>query len=279
MLGNFVSRVCKLTDKNFGLTVPNAGELDASLTAQVNEKIAELTAALDACEFRAAVVALRSLYAVGNEYMTVKEPWALVKNGNAAQAGAVLNECFQLIDLYARVSAPFIPDAAEKIQHVFNNTHDLSWPKEFERRIQNGEAFTVPENLFSRIDDARVAELTEKYAKKEDNNVKPVVAKIIEVKNHPSRDDLHILTVDDGTNHNLQIVCGAPNVRVGLIGVLAPVGCVLPTMKKPISQRTVAGTESFGMMCSAAELGQGNNADEIIELDSDAKIGSVWEIK
>ena len=279
MLGNFVSRVCKLTDKNFGLTVLNAGELDASLTAQVNEKIAELTAALDACEFRAAVVALRSLYAIGNEYMTVKEPWALVKNGNAAQAGAVLNECFQLIDLYARVSAPFIPDAAEKIQHVFNNTHDLSWPKEFERRIQNGEAFTVPENLFSRIDDARVAELTEKYAKKEDNNVKPVVAKIIEVKNHPSRDDLHILTVDDGTNHNLQIVCGAPNVRVGLIGVLAPVGCVLPTMKKPISQRTVAGTESFGMMCSAAELGQGNNADEIIELDSDAKIGSVWEIK
>ena len=279
MLGNFVSRVCKLTDKNFGLTVPNAGELDASLTAQVNEKIAELTAALDACEFRVAVVALRSLYAVGNEYMTVKEPWALVKNGNAEQAGAVLNECFQLIDLYARVSAPFIPDAAEKIQHVFNNTHDLSWPKEFERRIQNGEAFTVPENLFSRIDDARVAELTEKYAKKEDNNVKPVVAKIIEVKNHPSRDDLHILTVDDGTNHNLQIVCGAPNVRVGLIGVLAPVGCVLPTMKKPISQRTVAGTESFGMMCSAAELGQGNNADEIIELDSDAKIGSIWEIK
>ena len=279
MLGNFVSRVCKLTDKNFGLTVPNAGELDSSLTAQVNEKIAELTAALDACEFRAAVVALRSLYAIGNEYMTVKEPWALVKNGNAAQAGAVLNECFQLIDLYARVSAPFIPDAAEKIQHVFNNTHDLSWPKEFERRIQNGEAFTVPENLFSRIDDARVAELTEKYAKKEDNNVKPVVAKIIEVKNHPSRDDLHILTVDDGTNHNLQIVCGAPNVRGGLIGVLAPVGCVLPTMKKPISQRTVAGTESFGMMCSAAELGQGNNAEEIIELDSDAKIGSVWEIK
>lgn len=279
MLGNFVSRVCKLTDKNFGLNIPNAGALDSSLTTQVNEKITELTTALDACEFRAAIVALRGLYAIGNEYMTVKEPWALVKNGDTEQAGAVLNECFQLIDLYARVSAPFIPDAAEKMQHVFNNTHDLSWPKEFERRIQNGEAFTVPENLFSRIDDARVAELTEKYAKKEDNNVKPVVAKIIEVKNHPSRDDLHILTVDDGTNHNLQIVCGAPNVRVGLIGVLAPVGCTLPTMKKPISQRTVAGTESFGMMCSAAELGQDNNADEIIELDSNAKIGSIWEIK
>lgn len=276
MLGNFVSRVCKLTDKNFGLNIPNAGELDSSLTVQVNEKISDLTAALDACEFRAAIVALRSLYAIGNEYMTVKEPWALVKNGDTEQAGAVLNECFQLIDLYARVSAPFIPDAAEKIQRIFNTAHDLSWPKEFEHRIQNGEAFTVPENLFSRIDDARVAELTEKYAKKEDNSIKPVVAKIVEVKNHPARDDLHILTVDDGTNHNLQIVCAAPNVRVGLVGVLAPVGCALPTMKKPISQRTVAGTESFGMMCSAAELGLGDASDKIIELDDDEKLGTVY---
>lgn len=276
MLGNFVSRVCKLTDKNFGLNIPNAGELDSSLTVQVNEKISDLTAALDACEFRAAIVALRSLYAIGNEYMTVKEPWALVKNGDTEQAGAVLNECFQLIDLYARVSAPFIPDAAEKIQRIFNTAHDLSWPKEFEHRIQNGEAFTVPENLFSRIDDARVAELTEKYAKKEDNSIKPVVAKIVEVKNHPARDDLHILTVDDGTNHNLQIVCAAPNVRVGLVGVLAPVGCALSTMKKPISQRTVAGTESFGMMCSAAELGLGDASDKIIELDDDEKLGTVY---
>ena len=113
MLGNFVSRVCKLTNKNFGDTVPNAGVRDTELEKQINEKIRELTNALDACEFRAAIVALRGLYAIGNEYMTVREPWALVKNGDMDAAGAVLNQCFQLIDLYARVSAPFIPNAAE----------------------------------------------------------------------------------------------------------------------------------------------------------------------
>ena len=273
MLGNFVSRVCKLTEKNFGLHVPKAGAADDALIAQINEKLSELTTALDACEFRAAIVALRSLYAIGNEYMTIKEPWALVKRGETDAAGAVLNQCFQLIDLYARVSAPFIPDAAEKMHKIFNADLDLSWPETYSPRITDGTEFKVPENLFSRIDDATVAELTEKYAPKVDKAPKPIIAKIVAVKEHPSRENLHILTVDDGTHHELQIVCGAPNVHVGMTGVLAPIGCTLPGAKKPISQRTVAGIESFGMMCSQAELGCGDNSDEIIELDEKAKIG------
>ena len=276
MLGNFVSRVCKLTAKNFGEKVPESAGIDNDLAKQINEKIAELTAALDACEFRAAIVALRSLYAIGNEYMTVKEPWTLVKNGDMTAAGAALNTCFQLIDLYARISAPFIPDAAEKMQNIFANKHDLSWPEKFESRIANGEEFTIPENLFNRIDDETVATLTEKYAPKTENKIVPIVAKVVDVKEHPTKENLHILTVNDGS-HDLQIVCGAPNVHTGLVGVLAPIGCVLPGAKKPISQRTVAGVESYGMMCSAAELGIGDNADEIVELDSDAKIGEEYK--
>ena len=280
MLGNFVSRVCKLTNKNFGDIVPNAGARDVTLESQINEKLRELTDALDACEFRAAIVALRSLYAIGNEYMTIHEPWTLVKNGNMDAAGAVLNQCFQLIDLYARVSAPFIPDAAEKMRAVFIDSDlDLSWPNEYAPRITNGAKFVVPENLFSRIDDETVAKLAEQYAPKSDNTPKPIVAKIVDVKTHPTRNDLHILTVDDGVNHKLQVVCGAPNVRVGLVGVLAPVGAKLSGAKKPITQRTVAGTESFGMMCSAAELGVGDDDKNIIELNDDAKIGTKYTVK
>lgn len=274
MLGNFVSRVCKLTEKNFGLNVPKAGAADDALIAQINEKLSELTTALDACEFRAAIVALRSLYAIGNEYMTIKEPWALVKRGETDAAGAVLNQCFQLIDLYARVSAPFIPDAAEKMHKIFNADLDLSWPESYIPRVADGTKFRVPENLFTRIDDETVAALTEKYAPKVDNAPKPIIAKIVAVKEHPSRENLHILTVDDGTHHELQIVCGAPNVHVGLVGVLAPIGCTLPGTKKPISQRTVAGIESFGMMCSQAELGQGEESEKIIELSPDLELGS-----
>lgn len=279
MLGNFVSRVAKLTEKNFGLAVPAAGELDEKLAASVNEKIAELTTALDACEFRAAIVALRGLYAIGNEYMTQMAPWALVKNGELDAAGAVLNNCFQLIDLYARVSAPFIPDAAEKIRNLFAMPRDLSWPDAFEHRISDGDMFAVPENLFERIDDARVAELVERFSPKNDDAPRPVVAKIVSAAAHPTREGLRVLTVDDGTHHDLQIVCAAPNARAGLVSVLAPVGCKLPGQKKPIAQRTVAGTESYGMMCAAAELGQQGGADEIIELASDAVPGTEYKVK
>ncbi len=276
MLGNFVSRVCKLTEKNFGLNVPAAGAVDAEVVTSVNEKITELTSALDACEFRAAIVALRSLYAIGNEYMTRMAPWTLVKNGDMDAAGAVLNQCFQLIDLYARVSAPFIPDAAEKIRNIFASPRDLTWPTEYAPRINSGDVFTVPENLFSRIDDATVVALTEKYAPKTDVAPRPLIAKIVECKNHPTRDNLQILVVNAGGN-DVQIVCGAPNARAGIIGVLAPVGCVLPGQKKPLSQRTVAGVESFGMMCSAAELSLGADGDNIIELPSDSEIGTEYK--
>lgn len=277
MLGNFVSRVCKLTAKNFGTNVPAAGEWDTELESQINEKLSELTSALDACEFRNAIAALRGLYAIGNEYMTKMEPWALVKSGDMAGAGDALNKCFQLIDLYARVSAPFIPGTAEKMQNVFVAQNDLSWPEKFVARIADGAEFVVPENLFNRIDDETVAKLTEKYTPKvEDNSPKLVVAEIVAVKDHPSRDDLHILSVNAG-GAPIQVVCGAPNVRVGLRGVLAPVGCRLPGAKKPMAQRTVAGVESFGMMCSATEVGQGDNGNEIIELGADATIGAEYK--
>ncbi|MDE6250177.1 MAG: methionine--tRNA ligase [Alphaproteobacteria bacterium] len=277
MLGNFVSRVCKLTDKNFGLSVPAAGAPDTELIASINVQISELTDSLDACEFRRAIVALRSLYAIGNEYMTRTAPWTMVKDGDLRGAGAVLNQCFQLIDLYARVSAPFIPDAAQKMQAVFGTLHDLSWPEKYEARIQDGEQFVVPENLFNRIDDATVASLTERFAPKKDDAPKLTIAKIADVKNHPTRENLHVLTVDDGTTHDLQIVCAAPNVRAGMIGVLAPVGCKLPGQKKPISQRTVAGVESFGMMCAAPEIGLDGDADKIIELSADSVIGAEYK--
>ena len=278
MLGNFVSRVCKLTQKNFGNVVPKSGEKNTELESQINEKISELTSALDACEFRKSIAALRGLYAIGNEYMTKMEPWALVKNGDVTTAGAVLNECMQMIDLFARVSAPIIPDAAAKMQNIFKPTHDLTWSSSYEHRIKDGDEFVVPENLFNRIDDDTVKMLIEKYtAKKEDTSPKPVVAEIVAVKNHPSREDLHVLNVNYGSDENVQIVCGAPNVRVGLRGVLAPVGCKLPGMKKPMSQRTVAGIESFGMMCSAAELGRGDDDKNIIELSDEFKVGNEYK--
>ena len=301
MLGNFVSRATKLTEKNFGTHVPKvqSAKCKVQLDEEINEKLDELTRALDACEFRNAIAALRGLWAIGNEFMTRTEPWALIKqsteheaqstdvaNELQAQAGAVLNECFQLIDFYARVSAPFIPDAAEKMQNIFcphpcrggetanGGLGAGSWPTKYERRIADGTEFTVPENLFERIDDAHVAQMTQKYSTKKTGVPTIVVAKILTVSTHPDKEGLSVLSVDVGEGSPLQIVCAAPNVRVGFVGVLARIGAKLPGTRKPITKRLVAGIESCGMMLSAAELGQGDNGDNILELAADATVGN-----
>lgn len=102
-------------------------------------------------------------------------------------------------------------------------------------------------------------------------NVKGLIfAKINKVEPHPNSTKLHILEVFDG-KQNLQVVCGAPNVKPGMITVFAPIGAVLPEMK--ISKAKIAGVESFGMCCGETEIGIGSDDSGIIEILDDVKIG------
>ena len=87
---------------------------------------------------------------------------------------------------------------------------------------------------------------------------------------------MHILSVDYGAETPARVVCAAPNVRADMVSVFAPVGARLPAAKKPITQRTVAGIESYGMMCGASELGIGGDDENIIELPDGSEIGKVF---
>ena len=102
--------------------------------------------------------------------------------------------------------------------------------------------------------------------------VAPIAAKIIECKPHENSDHLHVLMVDDGSGTLRQVVCGAPNARVGLISALAVPGCVIDGHE--IQSGKLRGVISNGMMCSEKELGLSDNHDGIIELPADTKIGS-----
>lgn len=85
-------------------------------------------------------------------------------------------------------------------------------------------------------------------------NVQNVVAgKVLTCEDHPDSDHLHVCTVDAGTGEVLQIVCGAPNVKAGIIVPTALVGATLPDGK--IKKGKLRGVESFGMLCSHDELG------------------------
>lgn len=102
--------------------------------------------------------------------------------------------------------------------------------------------------------------------------IPPIAAKIVECRAHENSDHLHVLMVDDGTGNLRQVVCGAPNARVGLISALAVPGCVIDGHE--ITSGKLRGVVSNGMMCSARELGIGDDHSGIIELPADTKIGS-----
>lgn len=100
-----------------------------------------------------------------------------------------------------------------------------------------------------------------------------VVALIVACEKHPQADRLQVCKVDAGQSEPLQIVCGAPNARPGLVAPLATVGAVMPG-GLAIKPARLRGVESFGMLCSAKELGIDADASGLLELSADAPIGS-----
>ena len=97
-----------------------------------------------------------------------------------------------------------------------------------------------------------------------------VVAQILECENVPDSKKLHKLLVDNGKD-KIQIICGAPNVKVGLKAPLVNIGGHVCGFK--ITKRKLAGLESFGMMCSAEELGFAEGCEGILELPDNYEVG------
>ncbi|MDP1654073.1 MAG: phenylalanine--tRNA ligase subunit beta [Rhodocyclaceae bacterium] len=98
-----------------------------------------------------------------------------------------------------------------------------------------------------------------------------VVAHVLSVDKHPDADKLKLCRVDAGQGETLQIVCGAPNVAAGMKVPCALVGAELPEIK--IKAAKVRGIESFGMLCSARELGLSDDHSGLLALPVDAPVG------
>ncbi len=99
------------------------------------------------------------------------------------------------------------------------------------------------------------------------------VAYVIEAKPHPNADRLRVCMVDTGEGDPVQVVCGAPNARTGMKGVFAPAGSHIPGTGLDLKKGNIRGVDSNGMLCSAREMGLGQDHDGIIELPADAPVG------
>lgn len=99
-----------------------------------------------------------------------------------------------------------------------------------------------------------------------------VIGEVLTVEQHPDADRLRVTTVNIGSGEPLQIVCGAPNVRVGMKAPVATVGAVLPGDFK-IKKGKLRGIESHGMLCGASEIDLEDKIDGLLELPNDAPVG------
>jgi phenylalanyl-tRNA synthetase beta chain len=103
------------------------------------------------------------------------------------------------------------------------------------------------------------------------------IARVISAEQHPNADRLRVCMVDAGNGAApVQVVCGAPNARAGLVSVFSPPGTFIPGKNITLSVGTIRGVESRGMLCSAAELQISEDHDGIMELPADAPIGRAY---
>ncbi|MGN6582703.1 MAG: phenylalanine--tRNA ligase subunit beta [Rhizobiaceae bacterium] len=102
-----------------------------------------------------------------------------------------------------------------------------------------------------------------------------VIAKVLTAEQHPDADRLRVLTVDTGNGREpIQVVCGAPNARAGLIGAFAAPGTYIPGLDTTLAVGTIRGVESRGMMCSERELQLSDEHTGIIDLPENAPVGA-----
>ncbi len=104
-----------------------------------------------------------------------------------------------------------------------------------------------------------------------------IVAKIINAKTHPNADRLKLCDVDIGSEKTIEVVCGAPNAKNGLLTVYAPPGSIIPKNQMKLSVSKIRGVTSYGMLCSESELLLSNESDGIIELKNNKYANKIGE--
>ncbi|MCT4552511.1 MAG: methionine--tRNA ligase [Alphaproteobacteria bacterium] len=172
VLGNFVSRVIKFSLKNFSDYDEDIIELDFSEWDNRLEKLVwEFDNLMDSLEFRKSMGKLREIWVLGNEFLENYEPWKVAKE-DKAKAHAIMLKAINYVYLYALISNSIIPNTSNKILELLGkNKEDIKFPVEsgiFNKEILfNIKSFkginNIEEMLFSKVDNDKVEELSEKY--------------------------------------------------------------------------------------------------------------------
>ncbi|MCQ2740797.1 MAG: methionine--tRNA ligase [Alphaproteobacteria bacterium] len=168
VLGNFVSRVLKMTSSKLGDLVPQGGAYSAQeeeLIKVLAGHVKDYFKYMNEMEFRKALAELRAIWVEGNNYISVTEPWSVIKT-DEERAKVILRMCCNLIRVFALLSAPIMPETSQKMLDKFGvemtSLKDFDIAKELSF-FKGGEKFEVGEMLFERVAPEKIEELKQKY--------------------------------------------------------------------------------------------------------------------
>jgi methionyl-tRNA synthetase len=171
VLGNFVNRILKFCESRFEGVIPAGGEagpLEEKLHAQVSASLVDLTEQFEAIEVRKTAQALRGLWVLGNEYLQEAAPWTAIKT-DPARAAVIVRTAINLVGLYARISAPVIPFAAEAMALAVGEAFPPTWPSVDGRaelsRLPVGGTVSAPPVLFRKIEETDIATWAERFGR------------------------------------------------------------------------------------------------------------------
>ena len=139
------------------------GALEAETTSALEQRLATLTAQMEAMEFRKSAIELRSIWVIGNEYLQKAEPWMKIKTDPTA-AGVSIRYALNLAMLFAALAQPFIPHASAAIAAgIGNRTESLPWPDKIMDSLKPGAPIGVPDVLFAKIEPEQLSAWIERF--------------------------------------------------------------------------------------------------------------------
>lgn len=168
-LGNFTARVLTLVEKYFAGKVPqhDTTTLDQELVQQTAELCIKLDQAHSELKYRDVTAHMRSLWALGNEYITRQQPWSVAKQ-DLTKAGYILSNCLHLLRIFAITAWPIIPGTAEQIYAlVSKESHPghipITQAADF-NCLPSGSAVAGKVTLFAKLEEDQIAELEARFS-------------------------------------------------------------------------------------------------------------------
>ena len=169
-LGNFVNRITKFCASKFDGCIPSngkPGELELSTVNTLKGRLERLTKHYEAMEFRKAAQETRAIWALGNEYLTVQQPWTKIKT-DRDEAAVGVRSAINLAAVFALIAQPIIPNMAETVLNAIGiKENERKWPSASNNNLLDflprSKSIAIPDVLVKKIEDADVSNWTKLF--------------------------------------------------------------------------------------------------------------------